>query len=280
MTFDSVFKQLCKERKASAPTSIWRQGGVISTLQMLLLTFKRALVWFFTLSPFCIRAAPISPAHCHILLSVNKTASQENVKCNEKERGKDIKERKLARSCPVGHILTGSASSYVSSTKQQATTSAASAAAIAALVCVTRVLAIKRTPPKAPHNVSPGWQGGRTALLLKITKKTHWLSPFFLYNEADCERNRVWWQKKELTACYGNVMWKSNLGDIRIYNGSKSWEESRKEGFGASNTTFNPDIPEERGNDIDWSDTVSTIDFVLAHGKTGGTCQYEKGGYD
>lgn len=66
------------------------------------------------------------------------------------------RERKLATSSPVGHILTGSASSSVSSTKKPATTSAASAAVIAALVCVTRVLSIKRTPPKALRNVSGG----------------------------------------------------------------------------------------------------------------------------
>lgn len=80
--------------------------------------------------------------------------SQANVKYNEKESRKVVKERKLATSSPMGHILTGLASSSVSSTKKHATTSAASAAAIAALVCVTRVLSIKRTPLKPLHNVS------------------------------------------------------------------------------------------------------------------------------
>jgi len=70
----------------------------------------------------------------------------------------------------MGHILTGSASSSLSFTKNHATTSAASAAAISALVCVTRVLSVKRTPPQALHNVSAGWQGGKTALPLKNTK--------------------------------------------------------------------------------------------------------------
>lgn len=126
--------------------------------------------FILSLSTFCIRADPISPVHCHKLLTVNKTWSQENVKYNEKESGKVIKQRKLATSFPMGHILTGSASSSVSSTKKHATTSAASAAAISALVCVTRVLSIKRTPPKALHNVNAGRQGGKTVLFLKNTK--------------------------------------------------------------------------------------------------------------
>lgn len=100
----------------------------------------------------------------------------------------------------MGHILTGSASSSVSSTKKHATTSAASAAATAALVWVTRVLSIKRTPPKALHNVSAGWQGGKTALLLKNTKNEplglHPFSFFTIkqivkemeYNDVDEER--------------------------------------------------------------------------------------------
>lgn len=87
---------------------------VISTSQMLFPVFE-TFFGVFSLPIFHIRAVSISPLHCQVLrvtkLSLRKTS---NIM---KKKEENIKEKKLATSSPMGHILTGLASSSVSSTK-------------------------------------------------------------------------------------------------------------------------------------------------------------------